>query len=226
MAWNNYITFNVSGAGIDLTDFPVMIPLASASGLTSEDLTDIFTKIGSSSLKMKIEDKNLNQLYIEVDVWDDINERAWVFTKIPNLPASGADFTLYYDSSEPDNTQYVGTVGTSAAQAVWDSGFTHVFHLKESSDGTADEFKDSTQNENHGFGGGTVGYPTQVDSLLGKGQRFGSSPDGQYIRTKGLDPDGRDANTVEAFFKTPSGSMPTNNRINSNESRKCYQFFF
>jgi hypothetical protein len=127
---------NVSGSPSgDLANFPLLISLTSASGVTDFDTNNIFTELGSNKLKIRIADKNDNDLYTEIENWNESNKKAVLHTKLTSYPSSGTTLTLYYDSAQLDNTTYVGTVGTSAAQAVWDSDFVGVYHLQKAPSG-------------------------------------------------------------------------------------------
>ena len=73
------------------------------------------------------------------------------------------------------------TSPTENPAGVWDSNYRGVWHLKESGNGSLDEYKDSSQYANHGQGG--KGYPlyvpTQVAGKVSYGQDFNNS-DGKY----------------------------------------------
>jgi len=128
--------------------------------------------------KIAITDSNDNQLYTEIESWNHNNEQAVLWTKIPTVSSvSGTVLYLYYDSSQSDNTTYIGDTGDSAAKNVWDDNFIGVWHLGESGAGAVGEFKDSTSNIHNGQG---ITTPTQIDGLIGKAQDFELSSS-QYI---------------------------------------------
>ena len=85
-----------------------------------------------------------DQCYVEIEYWDDANEQAVLHVKVPSISDS-ADTVLYlyFDSTQADNTTYVGDTGDAAAQNVWDSDFVGVHHLSETATGTQ---QDSTGN--------------------------------------------------------------------------------
>lgn len=94
----------------------------------------------------------------------------WV--KVPSISNSvDTDIYLYYgNSSASDNED---------ANNTWNSNYSSVLHLKEVADGTADEYIDSTSNDNDGQGGGGTAsqVPTSSDSLIYKGADLDGSDD-------------------------------------------------
>jgi hypothetical protein len=76
-------------------------------------------------------------------------------------------FYIYFDNT--------GALGYSASdtygsQNVWDANYVGVYHLIETSSGSAGEYKDSTSNTNNGVGESTL--PTLTTGKLGDGQDF------------------------------------------------------
>jgi hypothetical protein len=151
-------------------DFPVLISLTdeslTTSGcgfVTSDDGYDIlFTNSSKSS-----------QLAHEIEKYDkDAGELlAWVKVDL-NANPSNTDIYMYYGKS--------GVGDQQNPTGVWDSNYKGVWHLKESGNGTAGEFIDSS-GTNHGQGGGGTSYrvPSQeTDGQIGVGQDFDG---GDYI---------------------------------------------
>jgi len=108
------------------------------------------------------------QLNVEKEDWNPYIEKATLWTKVPTV-YSGIDTTLYlyYDSTKPDNTVYVGDVGSSIARSVWDN-YTAVHHLSQNVDGGSNTIYDSTSNYHHGTPTNMEGEEGVV-SELGKG---------------------------------------------------------
>jgi hypothetical protein len=108
------------------------------------------------------------QLFHEVEKYDGGTGTLVAWVKIPTLKHD-EDTIIYmhYGNSSVTSSQEI-------AAEVWDSGYKAVWHLGESGNGTAGEFKDSTSNGNHGQGGGgTSGYvPTRVAGKMGDAQDF------------------------------------------------------
>ena len=159
MAWNESkkIRFTIDSSKIleNMADFPVSVYISGTSGLTSFDMTDIFTDLGANDQKIAVYtdpgQSGGTECYVEVEFWDDAFDEALLHVRVPTV-ASGTDTALwlYYDSGEPDNTTYVGYPGDTVAQNVWDSGFEAVFHLANDPSGGAGSMKDSTSNNRDG----------------------------------------------------------------------------
>jgi hypothetical protein len=157
------LTIDSSNVCADLTDFPSLISFTGDSDLAAgaqSDFDDVlFTSSdGTTKLSHEIEDYNSTN--------GDIT--AWV--KIPSLSSSSdTEIYMYYGCSTAGNQQN--------ASGVWDDDYVGVWHLTESGDGTADEFKDSTQYTNHGQGGEGVSefVPSQVTGKIANGQDFDNS---------------------------------------------------
>lgn len=150
--WAHCITLIIDHEkiGSALSDFPLAIELSSSCGKSNADITAIFYEIGSSSKKIAITDSSYNQQYVEIQDWNAITKIAHLHTKVSSI-SSSADTILYlfYDSTQDDNTAYVGDTGDAVAQAVWDVDFAGVWHLV-GNPSTASNIKDSTSNINHG----------------------------------------------------------------------------
>jgi hypothetical protein len=111
---------------------------------------------------------------------------------------------------------------------VWDDAYVGVWHLTESGNGAADEFRDSTQYGNHGQGGEGVSefVPSQVSGKIANAQDFDNS-DGKWEmidcgNDSSLDITGNQI-TLQAWVKYASathGSMgPLNHKGWSNGYR-------
>lgn len=178
--WSKRIKLTIDHERVDedLTDFPVSIYLSAASGIGDVDVSAIFDELTSDDNRKKIAVTDLDgttQLPVEIERWDNANERAWLHTKISTI-VSGTDTELYiyYDSTKPDNTTYVGDVGSTPAQIVWDSHFKAVYHLGEDPTGGSECIKDSTSNLNHGTPSGMIAGDL-VDGKFGKCLDFDGS---------------------------------------------------
>ena len=123
----------------------------------------------------------------------------WV--KVPTVAtASDTVFYMCYGNSSITTDQ-------SAATSVWDTNYKAVWHLKESGNGTANEYIDSTSNGNHGQGGG--GTASMVPTLTSSGQIDGAQTfdgaagDDDRIQTN-LAPSGYSAITMSAWVNLSS----------------------
>lgn len=134
------------------TDFPILVHLSDSSGWDADDVTFIFDEMQSDLNRNKIaitEKNGLTQLYVEVENWDDANEEAWLWVRVPEV-SSVVDTVLYlyYDRDQPENTVYVGDPDSAPAERVWDNSFELVTHMRDDPD--ASHVWDSSLNGNDG----------------------------------------------------------------------------
>jgi len=159
------LTIDNSASSEDLDDYQMLVRL------NTTDIPNLV--LGSTSgADIRFTDSLGTELKYEIEDWNDGSDSAIVWVKVPTITAgSTTDYIyVYYD--------YDGTAtydqSTADEQAVWDSNYNVVYHLKENGNGTLDEFRDSTSNAKHGQGGGgDIGKtPTQVAAQIGDGQDF------------------------------------------------------
>jgi len=162
------ITIDSTKVNSDLINFPLLIDLydsdlqqdGQASG---NDI--MFTDVTGSILEHEIE------LYERVYNSSHAHLVAWV--KINLSCTQDTIISMYYGNNKANSLEN--------AENVWSSDYIAVWHLDEIGNGTSDEYKDSTINQNHGTGGGSAGVnppafpPSQVDSQIGYGQEFNES---------------------------------------------------
>jgi len=117
---------------------------------------------------------------VEIEAWDDENEEAFLWAKIPSI-VSGTETEIYlhYDLERDDNP-YIGDTIDLVTQNVWDENFVGVWHMAQSPIGT-DSVLDSTINKYHGTPGGSMTSYDLVTSGTGKAINFDGSDD--YILT-------------------------------------------
>jgi hypothetical protein len=165
------ITVDHTKLSADESNFPNALPISSNSGLTGADLTSIFTELGSSSLKIAVTlSDGQTQCYVEVDQWQNTSGKALLWVGVPAIShTTDTVLYLYYDHTQPDNTVYVGTRGSTPAQNVWDLDFYGVWHCNE--DPTKGNVKDSTSN-NIDLMMFNPASSQLVDSQLGKGYQL------------------------------------------------------
>jgi len=134
----------------DLADFPALLHISASSGKNGRDLTFVFDEVGANYKKIAVTTGDgVTQCYVEVEKWDAVNEKAWLWVRCPTLSSTtDTDFYLYYDNSQPDNTAYVGDPGSTPAQSVWDANFKLVTHMRDDPD--TSHVRDSTSNANDG----------------------------------------------------------------------------
>ncbi len=172
--WANRIAIAVDSSKIDqnLTDFPVMIHISASSGANRADLTSVFANLGSDANRAKIAvttSDGLSQCYVEIAAWNTADKEAVLWVKVP-LMASGSDTVLYlyYDSTQANNSSYVGDVGSTAGKAVWDVNYVGVYHVPSNAlNRVVGEFRDST-SKGHSGTGGSANISIVRDAVFGK----------------------------------------------------------
>ena len=155
-----------------LTDFPVTIILSIASGIGDADVSAVFDELTSDANRFKIAvtDENNQQLYVEIESWDDATETAVLHVKVPSISSSANTILyLYYDSAQADNTSYVGDTTDAVTHNVWDSDFKSVYHMNQTPTPGADVIKDSTVSLHDMT---VVGTPSLMDGQTGKAVDF------------------------------------------------------
>jgi len=187
MAWLNYvkrIKLTIDNTNVDgtLSNFPVLVKLSDSSGISSSDVTSVFTELGSNSNRKKIAittSDSETQCYVEIERFDYSNSVAELWVKVPTVVSgTTTDLYLYYDSTQSDNTTYIGDTGDTPAQNVWDSNFKLVMHMAQNPNGdVVDAIKDSTSNANHGTPGGSMTTADLVDGKIGKALDFDGGDD-------------------------------------------------
>lgn len=154
------ITFNNTDANLGVTaenlvNFPVLVKLSSSN-------ID-YTKTQDSGQDIRFTDTDGSDLAYEIEKWDETGT-SWVWVKVPQIDInSSTDYIyLYYGNTSATDHQQ--------ATSVW-SSYISAWHLKETGNGTAGEYKDSN-NTNNGQGGG--GTSTAVPTLTTSGQINGA----------------------------------------------------
>lgn len=128
-----------------LSNFPVLLYLSTSSGRGGDDVSFVFSEVGSNSKKIAVTTSDCAECYVEIEKWDQANQRAWLWVKVPSISnTADTDLYLYYDNTHADNNAYVGDTDSTPAENVWDSNFAMVQHLGE--DSTV--VHDSTLNNN------------------------------------------------------------------------------
>ncbi|MCK4830917.1 DUF2341 domain-containing protein, partial [bacterium] len=213
--WQNRIKWEIDYTKIDsdLSDFPNLVPISISAGKDDQDISAVFDELTSDANRKKIAITTLNgttQCYVEIERWDDANEKAELWVKVPSISSvANTVLYLYYDSAQADNTTYVGDTTDTPAQTVWDSDFEAVYHMAQDPNGdVADAIKDSTSNANHGTPNGSMTTADLVDGKVGKAIDFDGSSD--YLNLGDLSQiEGSDELTLEGIVR--AASYPSGN---------------
>lgn len=148
------ITIDHTKVNETLTDFPILIRF-------DVDNFD-FTKCREDGFDFRFYDSNGNTLSYQRERHDFAAKKAEYWVKIPTITSSqNTVISLEYGSfSAPDGADPTN---------VWDANFVSLWHLSETANGTADEYKDS-KGGNDGIGMGTVA--NNVEGQIGLAQNF------------------------------------------------------
>jgi hypothetical protein len=167
--YRHKITIPSTNIDSGLINFPVALHLSTSCGTGTDDMSAVFDEIGANSRKLGVTlEDGRTQLPIEVDLWDDTNERAVLHVRVPSLSSSDSNYLyLYYSADMPDNNEYVGGIGDAVTFLVW-ADYDAVYHLSDDPSGTAPQAMDSTKHENHGTAAGTMLTGDYVDGKAGK----------------------------------------------------------
>lgn len=172
--WDKRIRITIDHNNVDntLSNFPVLVSLGTSSGCNNADVSHVFDELANDNNRKKIAvttSDGVTQCYVEIEKWDNINEKAWLWVKVPSINAlEDTVLYLYYDKNHIDNTDYVGDTDSLSAENVWDDNFKLVIHMNDDLD--AIHVRDSTSNNNDG----TKKFsPYEVAGKIGKAQHFG-----------------------------------------------------
>lgn len=118
-----------------LSNFPHLVYLSASSGHSNKDVSFVFDELGSDANRKKIavtKADGITQCYVEIEKWDHVNEKAWLWVKIPDVdPDVDTELYLYYDSAHADNNDWVGDPSDAVVHNVWDDDFVLVLHMEE-----------------------------------------------------------------------------------------------
>lgn len=173
--WDKRVKFTIDQNDIDaaLVNFPVLVYLSTSSGRNGDDVSFVFDELENDANRKKIAvttSDGETECYVEIEKWDDGNEEAWLWVKVPGVASDAdTDLYLYYDIGHADNTAYVGDPSDAVVHNVWDSNFKFVSHMQDDPDNTA--IRDSTVNANDGTKKG-ANEPIEADGQISKGQDF------------------------------------------------------
>jgi len=174
------VTADSAVVDADLTWFPIIIRLGTSVGKTSADVSCVFDELTSDANRKKIAITKADgetQLYVEIEQWDDANEKAVLHCGLDGdiLDADAdTDYYIYYDVDHADNNTYVGDTSDDVAENVWDTNFKTVQHM---ADATTSTILDSTQYDNHGTKDAANQPAVTASGKIGNAQHFNGSSD-------------------------------------------------
>lgn len=174
--WTKRVKLTVDQTDIDATlaDFPILVYLSTASGRFDDDVSFVFDELTSDANRLKIAvtiSDGTTQCYVEIEKWNDANEQAWLWVKVPSIVADvDTDLYLYYDSTHADNTAYVGDPNSTPAETVWDANFIVVSHMRDDPDNQ--HIRDSSTNDQDGTKGVAGAPALTAGGNIGEAQDF------------------------------------------------------
>ncbi len=161
------ITIDHTKIDSDITGLPIVLKGGISVGQNNADVSSIFDEVGDNWQKIAVtKSDGTTQLYVEKEKWDPINKEFILHVSKSDWVISSSTDTklyIYYDNSQPDNTTYVGDIGSRPE--VYNSNYKGVWHLAEDPSDTASKIKDSTANNNDGT---SYGFMDSDDLVLGK----------------------------------------------------------
>ncbi len=152
--WGKRVKLTVDQNDVDnnLTSFPILVYLSNSSGRNGDDVSFVFDELHDDGNRSKIAITTADgttQCYVEIESWDDANEEAWLWVRVPRMNSvADTELYLYYDADHADNTVYVGDPNSTPAEVVWDNEFRLVTHMRDDPD--TSHVRDSTENDNDG----------------------------------------------------------------------------
>jgi len=170
------ITFDNLSQTENLLSFPVLIYLNNSNF----DFTK--AQAGGGDVRFTNEAQGTEVLDYEIESWDSIAEKAYIWVKVPQIDAnSNADsIWVYYGNSAVSTTQN--------STSVWATNYESVWHID-------DDFTDSTGNHLTAINNGS----TNTSGISSNGQNFISS-ELDYIDT-GFFPTYNENITFEGWFR-------------------------
>lgn len=209
--WDQRVKLTTDNGDITaaLSDFPILLYISASSGRNSDDISFVFDELTADANRKKIAvttTDGTTECYVEIEKWDDGNEKAWLWVKAPSIADDAdADFYLYYDVDHADNDTYVGDATVAdrggARESVWDSNFKFVSHMIDEDTSTV---IDSTSNDNDGTKKGAGEPDGTASDLITDAQHFDASDD--YIGLTDDSFESDSAGTIEAWIKRDTAS--------------------
>ena len=175
--WSKRVKLTIDQNDIDaaLTDFPILVYISASSGRNNDDVSCVFDELTEDANRKKIavtKADGITQCYVEIEKWDDANEKAWLHVSRDGWEIASdvdTDLYLYYDKDHADNTDYVGDTNSTPAENVWDEHFKAVYHMRDGVDNA--HIYDSTNNNYDGVKKG-ANEPNEVAGQVGRAQQF------------------------------------------------------
>lgn len=175
--WTYYAdyTTDINVIDSDQTNYVAQIYMSGSCGNNSFDFSDIFIKIGVNYKKVAFEFNDSGvECYAENAQWDSAAKLGLYNVRIPNIYASTTiTIRVYYDPAHADNTTYIGNIGSTVGETVYDSNFTTAHQMANDPSGTPPQLIDSTPDNYDATSSGAMTATDLVDAdYCGKGQEL------------------------------------------------------
>ncbi|MBP9702465.1 peptidoglycan DD-metalloendopeptidase family protein [Candidatus Woesebacteria bacterium] len=166
------LTIDNTKLGNDVTDYPLFIDLSDLpagfhTNVNQTDARDIrITKADGTT-----------ELPREVVFYDNATDTGELHAKYTGTLSSGSatDIYIYYGNAAASD---YATTDTYGRNNVWTNSYAAVYHLRESGNGTTDEYKDSVgTNDGTGGNGSGAATPTTNSGQLDSAQDFDGTDD-------------------------------------------------
>jgi len=211
-SYGKYFDFQISSSYFPekLDNIVVPVKLSSSSGITSRDMTQIFTYLGSNSKRIAISlGDYVTECPIEIVEWNTSTNEAYLYFKLPYPQVNRTNyFRCYIGTDLTSDNPNVNTAGS--ATSVWSEDFTAVWNMAQDPNGNpASGIFDSTSNDHDGtpyfFGSGQ-----HVSGLFGKAIDFDGSTNGIVVPDSDDWVLGNDDFTITTVFYMDTGASIMN----------------
>ncbi|MCH8874857.1 DUF2341 domain-containing protein, partial [candidate division KSB1 bacterium] len=137
-----------------LTNFPVLVTEATLPTEMFDADGTYFALNGGGDIRFSSDQNGTFLLPCEIVTFTTDNNpalgKAEIWVKVPTVSSSSnTSIWVWYNKAGATQPPAAAVYGS---ESVWDANYMGVWHLKESGNGTADEFADTTGNANHGQG--------------------------------------------------------------------------
>jgi len=224
--WAKRVKLTIDQNDVDdaLSNFPILVYLSTSSGHNSNDVSFVFDELTQDANRKKIAvttSDGETECYVEIEKWDDANEQAWLWVKVPSVASSAdTDLYLYYDADHADNDAYVGDPNSTPAESVWDTNFKFVSHMQDDPD--TSHIRDSTGNNNDGSKK-AANVPNEVAGKIADAQDFsGYLVNEDYIDVSIVSASGAHSVAMWVYRDTASNHYIFDARLDSGIGY-CYQ---
>ena len=210
--WSHRIqlTIDSDSLAVPLVNFPILVHISTASGISNDDVSFIFDEIIDEPLAVAFTSSDgETQLYAEVEYWNNILEEGAYWVKIPNVSnTTDTDFYMYFEATADDNEDYIGYTNSVVSTNVWDEYFIFVHHMADGEDNA--HIYDSTGNNYDGTKVGANDPVQQLGMVAGYSQDFDG---GDSSITLGLVPYDETTNSITLEAWVVIGSLSNSDCI-------------